>query len=152
MRESGDKSVTSPGDLIAVAAIIFGFGITVFMFRIQREIWVKDHRPYWPNWLACSDYLILASIGLAFLALTFLIASPGRSARREALASAACVAALVLQLGFIPAILAHYRIEIGAKRGGYRQKGEPAERRIVGASSAIAAIVFTSVLYLHLCE
>jgi hypothetical protein len=86
------------------------------MFRIQRELWVQENYPSWPNWLAWSDYLILASVVLFFAVMPLVAISPMGST--EAFASAACVAAL-MQVGYIPAILAHYRIEIDTRRTGY---------------------------------
>jgi hypothetical protein len=71
---------------------------------------------------------------------------------REALASAACFSAIILQVGYIPAILAHYRIEIGKKRTGDRQKGEPTERICVYLSIALAAVGFIVVFCQHLYE
>ena len=141
------QNQTPSTDLIAVAAIIFGFGITVFMFRIQREIAVKEKG--WPNWIAWADYLVLFSIGLGLLAVVILLViGPAKSA--DALASAACTAALVLQAGYLPAILAHYRIEIGKNRTGPREKGEPAERRFVYVSALIAVISVVLVLFRRL--
>jgi hypothetical protein len=135
----------SSGDLIAVAAIIFGFGITVFMFRIQREVSVQEKG--WPSWLAWSDYLVISSVLLvACAAVIPLMAMAPAGGRTEAWASAACVAALLLQIGYIPAILAHYRIEIGTKRTGKRAKGEPAERWIFGVSFLVATVAFVWVL------
>ncbi len=55
-------------DLLTAAAVIVGFGITVIMFRVQREIQVQENnkekpeKERDPNWLAWSDYLILGSI------------------------------------------------------------------------------------------
>ena len=46
-------------------ALISGFGVTVFMFRIQRELQVRTQHPYWPNWLAWADYLVLGAILIA---------------------------------------------------------------------------------------
>jgi hypothetical protein len=104
-----------PGELIAVAAIIVGFGLTVFMFRIQRELWVQEKHPDWPNWVAWSDFLIILSLLLG-VSVSVALLLPAPTPRREAFASAACVGAFILQVGYIPAILAHYRIEMGKKR------------------------------------
>lgn len=129
------------GDLIAVAAIIVGFGLTVIMFRVQRELDVQENRPKWPTWLAWSDYLIIVSVALALcFAIIPLLALPPLTRLTEALASAACVGAVILQAGYIPGILAHYRIEIGSDRKGDRDKGEPAEKWIVRVSFTVAAI------------
>jgi hypothetical protein len=42
----------TPQPYLTVASILSGFGISVFMFRIQRELRVRDVHPDWPNWLA----------------------------------------------------------------------------------------------------
>jgi hypothetical protein len=128
-----------PGDIIAASAIIIGFGLTVIMFRIQRELLVRenpDKYPGWPSWLAWSDYLILFSALLGFGAVVLVLAFS-----LLALASAFCAAAVILQSAYFPAILAHYRIEIGKNRTGKRQKGEPAEKWIVRLATVIALII-----------
>lgn len=140
----------TPGDLIAVAALIVGFAVTVIMFRVQRELWVQERHPKWPNWLSWSDYLIVASVVLAIVALVVLLAIPGITQYRRAIAASSCVAAIILQAGYIPGILAHYRIEIGRHRTGDRQKGEPAEKAIVCVSGFVAVLLFILVLRLHL--
>lgn len=136
-------SSPTPSDLIAVAAMIVGFGSVVIMFRVQRELWVQHHHPEWPTWIAWADGLILASVAIAVLLVVApLLAFPLVSQRREALAAASCVGAIVLQVGYIPAILAHYRIGIGATRTGPRKRGEPLEKAIVVVWSALAALAF----------
>jgi hypothetical protein len=128
-----------PGDIIAASAIIVGFGLTVIMFRIQRELLVRenpDKYPGWPIWLAWSDYLILFSALLGFGAVVLVLAFS-----LLAIASAFCAAAVILQFAYFPAILAHYRIEIGKNRTGKREKGEPWEKWIVRLAAVIALIV-----------
>lgn len=112
-------SSPTPSDLIAVAAMIVGFGSVVIMFRVQRELWVQHHHPDWPTWTAWADRLIFASVAIAVaLVVAPLLAFPLVSRWREALAAASCVSAIILQVGYIPAVLAHYRIGIGATRTG----------------------------------
>jgi hypothetical protein len=43
---------------LAVASILSGFGISVFMFRVQRELQIRDIHPKEPNWLTWADYLV----------------------------------------------------------------------------------------------
>lgn len=143
-------------DLLTAAAVIVGFGITVIMFRVQREIQVQEKNEGKPeneaerNWLAWSDYLILVSILLTTgLAIVPLLMLPQVSALTRSLAASACVAAFILQAGYVFGILAHYRIEIGRERKGPREKGEPAERLIVKLSAAFASIGFAVVMWLH---
>jgi hypothetical protein len=56
-----------------VASMLSGFGMSVFMFRIQRELRVRDDHPEWQNWLAWADYLILAAILVSLRSRTLLL-------------------------------------------------------------------------------
>ncbi|HLK09063.1 MAG TPA: hypothetical protein VKV30_14000 [Candidatus Angelobacter sp.] len=128
------------GDLIAVSAIVIGFGVTAIMFRVQREIHMGEEQNE-VKWIAWSDWLIFGSVLLAlFLAVIPLLAFSYRS-----FAAAACTAAIILQAGYIPAILAHYRIDIGRGRDIKdlpRERGEPAEKWIVCVSGIVALVFF----------
>jgi len=139
----------TPQPYLTVASILSGFGISVFMFRIQRELHVRDVHPQWPNWLAWADYLILAAILLSLLLVVLplmAIVEPGRLA--YSIAAGSCAAASVLIAGYPFAILDHYRIEIGTwrtqegERPQERHKGEPIERMIVIGTAALAVIAF----------
>jgi len=127
-------------DFIAVAAILIGFGLTAIMFRIQREIYVREVNKK-DNWIAWSDYLILASV----LLVLSLIVIPLLTFSYATFAPAASAAAFILQAGYIPAVLAHYRIEIGKSRDVKRlprERGEPAEKWIVFVSGVVALLFF----------
>jgi hypothetical protein len=140
-----DNLVRSASDLISVAAIVLAFGLTVIIFRVQRELSVREKYPGSPTWIACSDWLILVSVVLVLLfAMIPLLAVAPAIWRVQA---AACVAAVILEVGYIPAILAHYRIGIGANRKGPRDRGEPAEVGIVLATLVLAAIGFVFTAY-----
>ena len=74
-------TVLIPQPYLTVAGLISGFGITVFMFRIQRELQVRGQHPNWPNWLAWADYLVLAAIVIAITCVVQASAStPSRAA------------------------------------------------------------------------
>jgi hypothetical protein len=134
------------GDLIALAAIIIGFGSTVIVFRIQREMTMGERGE--TVWLACSDYLILIAVGLClFLVVLPLLATV--TPCLLAVASSAGAAAMVLEAGYIPSILAHYRIGIGASRKGPRERCEPWECRLVIVSFVIAVAAGAWVLAKH---
>ena len=144
----------SPQPYLTVASILTGFCISVFMFRIQRELNVRDRHPDWPNWLAWADYLIIAtmvvSVGLVILPLVA-VPAPGRVI--YSIAAGSCAAASILLLAYPFAILDHYRIEIGTwriKEGESpqaRHKGEPLERIIVVAAALIAALTFAAIVF-----
>ena len=138
-------------DLIAASAIVVGFGVTAIMFRVQRELYVYEQLKIRTLWLAWADYLILGSVTLAVFGATVpLLVAPEPPRGVSALAASSCVAAVILQAGYIPSILAHYRIELGARREGPRAKGEPVERRLVVATALLASASFAVTLFLRL--
>ena len=119
------------------------------MFRIQRELRVRDEHPQWPNWLAWADYLILAAILVSLLLVVLplmAVAEPGIFV--YSVAAGSCAAASLLIAAYPFAILDHYRIEIGTwrtragERPLVRHKGEPIERIIVVGAAILAATAF----------
>ncbi|MBI3705775.1 MAG: hypothetical protein HY244_18420 [Rhizobiales bacterium] len=146
--------MNSPQPYLTVASILTGFCISVFMFRIQRELRVRDRHPKWPNWLAWADYLIMASIVLSVvLVILPLVSVPLPSRTIYSVAAGSCAAASILLLAYPFAILDHYRIEIGTWRTREgesphaRHKGEPIERLIVVTAGIIAAAAFAAVVW-----
>lgn len=138
-------------EIISASAIVAGFGVTSIMFRIQRELYVFEVLKIKTLWLAWADYLVLSSVALAVFGGTVpLIAVPRTPRSVLAVAAASCVAALVLLAGYVPSILAHYRIGLGATREGPRAQGEPVERRFVVGSLICAVASFTVTLLLQL--
>jgi hypothetical protein len=136
---------------LAVASILSGFGISVFMFRIQRELRVRDRHPEWPNWLAWADYLVLSAIVLSLLLVVLplmALAEPSRFV--ISVAAASCAASSLLLAAYPFAILDHYRIEIGAwrtregEKPQTRHKSEPIERVIVVGAGIIATLIFVA--------
>ena len=146
--------MNSPQPYLTVSSILSGFCISVFMFRIQRELSVRDRHPEWQNWLAWADYLIIATLVLSLVFVVIpLVATPAPGETVFAIAGASCAAAAVLLLAYPFAILDHYRIEIGSwrTRAGehptVRHKGEPIEKAIVIAAGVIAAVVFSAIVW-----
>ncbi len=146
--------MNSPQPYLTVASILTGFCISVFMFRIQRELGVRDRHPDWPNWLAWADYLIIATIVLSVvLVILPLVAVPAPGRAIYSIAAGSCAAASLLLLAYPFAILDHYRIEIGTwrlKQGESpqaRHKGEPLERIIVVTAGAIATATFAAIVF-----
>ena len=143
----------SPQPYLTVASLLSGFGITVFMFRIQRELQVRSMHPEWPNWLAWADYLVIATIVISVLLVVLpLIAVSEPGPVLYSIAGGGCAAATILQLAYPFAILDHYRIEIGTWRTARgespteRHKGEPIEKIIVIGAGILAAVVFTAIV------
>ncbi len=146
--------MNSPQPYLTVASILTGFSISVFMFRIQRELGVRDRHPDWPNWLAWADYLIVAAIVLSVIFVILpLVAVPEPGRAIYSVAAGSCAAASILLLAYPFAILDHYRIEIGTwrtERGESphtRHKGEPIERIIVVATAIVAAAIFAAIVF-----
>lgn len=108
------------GSVLTAASIIAGFGVTVLMFRLQRELQISDknweslERERMPTWIPPADYLVISAvlISLLFGVLPLLVTEvdPKQSPR---LSVASCAAATVLLAGYIPSILAHYRFIYG---------------------------------------
>jgi hypothetical protein len=145
--------MSSPQPYLTVASILSGFSISVFMFRIQRELHVRDQHPEWPNWLAWADYLVIAAIVLSLvLVVVPLVAVAEPNETLLAVAGGSCAAASLLLLAYPFAILDHYRIEIGVwrTRSGespkLRHKGEPIERIIVIVAAVIATVTFIAIV------
>ena len=145
--------MNSPQPYLTVASILSGFGISVFMFRIQRELRVRDRHPDWPNWLAWADYLVLSSIVLSLLLVVLpLVALPEPNRFAFSVAAASCAASSLLLVAYPFAILDHYRIEIGTWRTRQgekpqaRHKGEPIERVIVVSTGIIATLAFIAIV------
>jgi multisubunit Na+/H+ antiporter MnhC subunit len=143
----------APQPYLTVASILSGFGISVFWFRVQRELSVRDRHPEWPNWLAWADYLVLTAIVLSLsLVLLPLVALPEPNRFVFSVAGASCAASSLLLLAYPFAILDHYRIEIGTwrtregEKPRARHKGEPIERVIVVSAVIVAALVFIAIV------
>jgi hypothetical protein len=145
--------MNTPQPYLTVASILSGFGISVFMFRIQRELGVRDRHPDWPNWLAWADYLVLATIVLSLVLVVLpLVAFPEPTRFMLSIAAGSCAAASILLIAYPFAILDHYRIEIGTWRTRHgekpedRHKGEPIERVIVITAGVLAVLAFAVIV------
>jgi hypothetical protein len=144
----------TPQPYLTVASLLSGFGITVFMFRIDRELQVRREHPEWPNWLSWADYLVIANIVISLVLVVIpLVAVPEPGPVQYSIAGGGCAAAAILQLGYPFAILDHYRIEIGTwrtRRGeppSERHKGEPIEKAIVIGAGILAVAVFVGIVF-----
>lgn len=145
----------SPQPYLTVASILSGFSISVLMFRLQRELAVRERHPDWPNWLAWADYLVIATVVLSVLLVVVpLVAFSEPTEFVFSIAAGTCAATSLLLLAYPFAILDHYGIEIGGwrRKAGdnveIRHKGEPIERIVVVIASLIAAVVFAAIVLL----
>lgn len=130
--------------LLTVASISSGFGVTVFVFRLQRELVMQEKNLL--SWIPWADRLVIASvlISLLFVIIPLVsISSPIALIKR--VGAGGCSASSILLAGYIPAILAHYRFIFGDHTKG-RWNPEPAEKWIVitTVSVAMAAMIIVS--------
>jgi hypothetical protein len=136
--------------LLSVASILSGFGITVFIFRIQRELQVRERTGDIATWLSWADYLVLAAITLSLILVVFPLITIPQVIGVLAVARASCAAAAILLAAYPWAILYHYRIVLGTKRQGQRLPGEPGEKLIVIVAAIVAALTFSIIVTLRL--
>lgn len=134
------------GALATMAGLICAFGITVLGFGIQREIQMHQAgQPMWIPW--CDRMLFFATeISILFVLLPLLI-HVRSFLWVGAVARAACAVALTLVVGYIPAVLAHYRLIFTRRdRLDPRTNPEAGERAVIYATVvlAIAAGIFSA--------
>jgi hypothetical protein len=134
------------GTLGTIASVIAGFGGAMLLFRLQREL--EMQRETEVQWIPWADrLLILATLIALLLVLLPLVATTNRPGLLAHLPAAGCAAALILMAGYILAVLAHYRLFLGAGRRGPRTNPEPAERAVVLATGLVALLAFLWVLW-----
>ena len=142
----------SPEAYLTVASILAGFGVTVLMFRIQRELQVVNE-PDDPQltWLSWADWLVVGSITLSLIGVVVpLVAVSEPKQWSYALAAASCTAASLLLAAYPFAIVDHYRLVWGKTRWRKTMRNKIAEpgAKIIVAIAFIAAIIaFASILY-----
>lgn len=137
-----------PSDLIAIAVMIFGFGIVVTMFRVQRELWMRERwrkDKNFTHWIPWADWLTFASVLLVGCLTIFPLLAFPVTRSSKAIAAASCGSAVFLQIGYIPSILAHYQMLFGKPEINPPRKVQPAERFFVKLTVAIAALAFAFV-------
>jgi hypothetical protein len=158
--------------LAAIGAAIVGFGIVAFVFRVQRELdvrergaqpqaalerlipdYAKPDEPGTPTWIPWADRLLIGAVTAAIVLVLFPISLAGSvsSLWGRQLPAAVCSGSAMALAGYIPALLAHYRFgRFGRKAVNFRQNPEPAERVIViasvilGVAAAVGSFVLTS--------
>jgi hypothetical protein len=161
MAQSQTGTVVDNGALAAIGAAIVGFGIVAFMFRIQRELEVREAGGR--NWFPWADRLLSGIVTVALLLVLLPIALGGSASSvwGGRLPAAACSASIVALAGYIPALLAHYQFSPRLDQLGSRlahglprfvarsDVGTLAERAIVvvsvilGVVAAVVSVVVT---------
>jgi hypothetical protein len=124
--------------LVTIASITIAFGIPILLYRIQRENQMRAEQER--VWLPWSDWPLLIAVMSSLL----FVLVPTAGGYIPSFSSAVSVASSICLAGYIPSILAHYRIMFGASRHGPRNNPEPMERVfvILTAVAAIGAFIF----------
>lgn len=137
-----------------VASIVVGFGAVVLMFRIQRELYVRESLKCSVNWIARADWLVVIAMFLAgLLGLALPLSGFTLTGLWQRLPLAGCISAITLLLGYVFAILAHYRLlrngpktkDDGTEQA--RTNPEPPEGAIFWITLIIAAVTFCVPLF-----
>ncbi len=134
--------------LATIASVIGGFAVSMLVFRISRELKMKEKGE--PNWIPCADWLMIGAALLSLVCVILpLVAVPHTSAFHNLIPPAACAAAAVLVAGYVFAILAHYRLILRGKRRGLRDNPERPEGIIVCVTVLVAISVGVWTLFIH---
>jgi hypothetical protein len=140
-----------PGTVASVAGIVSGFGIAVFLFRLERELkiaeanLIREESEREPNWIPIADWLVFSAVIIALLfSIRPLLGPDGTASATVRKATAAGVASVVLLAGYLPAILGHYNFLYGLRK----QRPNPtfAEAVIVLATIVGACVAYVGVL------
>ncbi len=134
--------------LATIASIITAFSVAMLVFRIQRELQMKERLE--SNWIPWADRLLLGAGLISLLAVILpLVSAHPTSDVYRLIPPAACSVVVILVAGYTFAILAHYRLFLGGRRKGSRENPEPGERIVVIATVIGALIGFAWTIYLH---
>jgi hypothetical protein len=148
---AGHRQMLDPATLATVASIIAGFGAAMLAFRLEREVKAGDEGE--PMWIAWADWLLIAATLISLsLGLLPVISGVIREPWQTAVASAGTSAAVVLTFGYVPAILAHYRLIFGGRRAGPRTNPEPSERWLTIGFGILGVVVFIALLVVLLSQ
>jgi hypothetical protein len=125
-----------PRDLVlTVIGFVIAFALAALVIRLQREIEMRDKGER--NWLTCADELVVVATALAGIAFIAVFALPSQPYIASIILML-LIGATILEVGYIPSILAHYRIVFGTNQVGLRQRCEPLERCFVRWAFAVA--------------
>lgn len=131
--------------LISTAMAIVGLSFTILIFRVKREIDMSEKGE--TTWIAFSDWLVVIALLIAGLFVLIPTLASDAAGRGRLLLSA-LVFSVVMVLGWVPAIMAHYRLIFGRRRTGPRDNPEPAEVAIVITVVLLSATAFAVTYYL----
>ena len=98
------------------------------------------------TWVAFCDWLAIVAtiVSLLFVILPMVVGDP---AIQGSLPAAAAAMGVVLLIGWIPSVLAHYRLIFGKNRNGPRTNPEPAEGVFVVLFEILGFVIFGLVYF-----
>jgi hypothetical protein len=134
--------VMTPSDLLVVGSIIAAFGAATLPVRLQREIEMARRREI--TWIPWAERLVLCAtlLSLVGVIIPLLLFEPTQLSLTTA--KAATLLSVVFLAGYVPAILAHYRLMWSGGRSGPRENPEPSERFVVWITVSIG--LFLSII------
>jgi hypothetical protein len=131
--------------LAQIASIIAAFSVAMLFFRVPRELEMRKRGK--EVWIPFSDQLLIyATLLSLFLVILPIIMTREATPFVVNLTRASCAAAVIMLGGYIPGILAHYRLIWGRHLEAPRQNPEPTEKVIVLASILIAFVAFVIIM------
>lgn len=123
--------------LATIASIISAFGGAMLFFRIQRELAMQGAGE--PIWIPWADRLLIAATLISLLLVVVpMLVLPDPTPPWRFLPPAAATTACILVAGYIPSILAHYRIIFPGGRTGPRPPVELPEAVLVSLAAVVA--------------
>ncbi|WP_321864332.1 hypothetical protein [Burkholderia cenocepacia] len=138
------------GTLATIASVIMAFAAAMLFFRLQREHKMAEDGER--NWIPWADRLLLGAGGISLVAVILpIVMFPPTWGINRVIAPAGGAASVVLIVGYVPSIFAHYRylFGIGRFREEPRDNPEPPEGMIVIATVVAALISAVVTAYLH---
>jgi hypothetical protein len=129
------------GSLVTIASIISGFGIAMLYFRIQRELQMHDQMEL--NWIPWADRLLIVAtlVSLLFVLLPVVLFDKKWEIISKIIIGSSA-SSIIMVVGYIFAILAHYRFLLGKERKGPRTNPEPAEKFVIIITTVTCIGVF----------
>ena len=124
------------GVVVTVAGIVAPFGAAMLFLRINRELEVGALLDR--DWLPWADRLLVGATMVSLLGAICPILLLGARPDVILFASRACLGGVLMVAGYMPGIMAHYRLVLGRNRKGPRVNPEPMEAVCVIFSAVLA--------------
>ena len=127
--------ISDAGNVAQGASIVAGFGATALVFRLQRHLEQLPNEPGDHSWIPVADWLLIAAMTIAVVGAVVPLLMLNLTS--TSLPRASCAAACVLLVGYVFAVLAHYRLIFGA---GIRYQTYPLEFKVAKAEKVVTIV------------